>query len=393
MKDREVSRRTFLQNAVLTAGAGTMAAGITHPLSGQVRTIENPTQGKAKIGIIGSWGRGKDHVKVMNRLNDQCEVPAICDISDDSIQKALKELTNNDPKVYKDYRNMLEHPGLTAVIIATPNYLHSEMAIAALNKGCHVLVEKPMACTTADCKKMIQVMRRSRRILMAGFQMPYRGVWRRLFDVILKENRIGDVKIIQGIHLRGDWRALSDDPDINNKINWRFFQDLSGGSIVEKVCHDFDIYNLIASSKPVRVFATGGNHVYTSRETIDHAIISIDYENGVKVGLTMNFYSPSDHPLRIIGEKGIVQLDRNYGRSVEVKLLDGPETVLDEYPFERYINKGGTLRLDQEFLSAMREGRPPWTDAYRGLRAVAMAEAAEISIREQRIVYMNELLS
>ncbi|MDR1766584.1 MAG: Gfo/Idh/MocA family oxidoreductase [Lachnospiraceae bacterium] len=129
---------------------------------------------KLNVALIGcGWiGEGK-HVPAVCSQPD-LRMAALCDIDPGKAESLKVKFGLEDAKIYTDYKEMLRDPGIDIVQVATPNPLHCEMTVAALEAGKHVLCEKPMATTKADCEKMIAAARKANRKLTVGYQWRYR---------------------------------------------------------------------------------------------------------------------------------------------------------------------------------------------------------------------------
>ena len=129
---------------------------------------------KIKIGIIGCGGiaNGK-HMPSYKNLADEAEMVAFCDIIEERAQKANVEYAAGKGKVFTDYKKLLQED-LDAVCVCTPNVSHSEITVAALNAGKHVICEKPMAINYEEAKAMLDAKAKSGKILTIGYQNRYR---------------------------------------------------------------------------------------------------------------------------------------------------------------------------------------------------------------------------
>ena len=129
---------------------------------------------KIKIGIIGCGGiaNGK-HMPSYKNLADEAEMVAFCDIIEERAQKANVEYAAGKGKVFTDYKKLLKED-LDAVCVCTPNVSHSEITVAALNAGKHVICEKPMAINYEEAKAMLDAKAKSGKILTIGYQNRYR---------------------------------------------------------------------------------------------------------------------------------------------------------------------------------------------------------------------------
>lgn len=126
---------------------------------------------KLKIGIIGCGGiaNGK-HLPALQQLHDEVELTAFCDIVPERAEKAARTYGAPGAKVYTDYRELLRDPAINNVRVLTPNRLHAEISIAALEAGKHVLCEKPMAISYVEAQAMIRAARRAGKLLTVGYQ-------------------------------------------------------------------------------------------------------------------------------------------------------------------------------------------------------------------------------
>lgn len=128
---------------------------------------------KLKAGIIGSGAiaRGK-HLDALKNI-DEVEAVAFCDIIAERAESCARDF-GKDARVYTDYRELLEKEELDIVYVCTPNRSHSEITVAALESGAHVMCEKPMAINTAEAKKMVEAAKRTGKILTIGYQNRFR---------------------------------------------------------------------------------------------------------------------------------------------------------------------------------------------------------------------------
>ncbi len=124
---------------------------------------------KVRVGVIG-LGAGKTHLKFFREC-PKAEIVAVCDSDEEVLRKVGQEY--DVPSLFRDYRSMLDMEDLDAVSIATPNVYHAPMSIEALNKGKHVLCEKPMALNAREAREMVEHAGRNRKKLMVHFNQRY----------------------------------------------------------------------------------------------------------------------------------------------------------------------------------------------------------------------------
>ena len=156
---------------------------------------------KVRVGIIGIGEIGTTkHLTQLSRHKDEIEIAALCDIIPERCEKAKKEF-NLDAKVYTDYKDICTDGSLDIIHVCTPNPLHCEMTILALNNGKDVYCEKPLACTWEDAQKMLEVQKKMGKKLASGTQWRYNTAtveMKRMFEA----GEFGDVYYIRSSQLR-----------------------------------------------------------------------------------------------------------------------------------------------------------------------------------------------
>lgn len=129
---------------------------------------------KTRVGIIGCGGIASNkHLPALSEL-DYVEVVAFCDIDEAKAKKAAKAFGTKDAKVYTDYKELLKDKSLIAVHVCTPNKSHSEISIAAMESGKHVMCEKPMAKTAVEARAMVEAAKETGMVLTIGYQNRFR---------------------------------------------------------------------------------------------------------------------------------------------------------------------------------------------------------------------------
>lgn len=156
---------------------------------------------KLKVGIIGTGGiaNGK-HMPNLARL-PEVEMVAFCDLVEERAVKAAEKYGVAGAKVYTDYRKLLEDKSIDVVHICTPNWVHAEMSIAAMEAGKHVMCEKPMAKTYADAKRMVDTAKRTGKKLSIGYQGRHRAECEYL-KALCDAGELGDIYYAKALALR-----------------------------------------------------------------------------------------------------------------------------------------------------------------------------------------------
>ena len=245
-----MNRRTFLATAAVAAAG--------EPIRG---------------AIIGSGGRGRYLTAQFKEIG--VEMAAVCDVYEPNLQAGLK-VASSGAKPYDNYKRMLEDTSIEAVVVATPDHWHAQMVIDAVEAGKDVYVEKPMAHTIAEGFRMMEAVRRTRRVVQVGTQ-------RRSFDLfqeakqIMHSGQVGEVRLVNSWWLNKtppvlasrplqgklDWvqwlgPAPKRDLDPLRFSNWYWFWDYSGGLMIGQAAHVVDtIHWLMNSDYPIAVTCAG----------------------------------------------------------------------------------------------------------------------------------------
>lgn len=196
-----------------------------------------------RVGIIGTGGIARVHGRSYSALGDRVEIVACCDLMEEKAKKYAEEFGCR--KYYTDYNKMLEENKLDAVSVCTWNSTHAECSIAALNAGCNVLCEKPMAMNVDEALDMKEAAERNHKILMIGFVRRH-GEDAKAAIEFIKSGQMGDIYYVKATKLRrhgfpGGW-----------------FGDKTfsgGGSLIDLGVHLIDLTKyLMGNPKPVSVY-------------------------------------------------------------------------------------------------------------------------------------------
>jgi predicted dehydrogenase len=348
---------------------------------------------RIRYGIIGTGMMGIEHMRNISLLPD-AELVAAADPSERSrtwAASAAKGIA-----IFSDYREMLDKVDADAVIIATPNHTHAEVLKDVLPSGKHVLCEKPLCTTIEDCRWVVDAVRDRREVFWVGMEYRYAPPVGRFVE----EVRSGTAGRVRMLSIR-EHRF----PFLPKVGDWNRFNRNTGGTLVEKSCHHFDLMRHVLQAEPVRVFASGAMDVNHRDERyggevpdiIDNAYVVVDFDNGARAlhDLCM-FAEASRHAqeLSAVGDRGKVECLLPEGSVVTGRRGQGPvKSVQVEVPDEVLragSHHGATYYELLDFQSAVREGRPARVTALDGLKAVAMGLAAQRSMDEGRPVAMSE---
>ena len=204
-----VDRRKFLKQA------GTVSAGLA--MAGRAFASPNKlnpgrvigANDRINVGLIGCGGRGtsdgKAFMKYARENNNACQIVGVCDVY---TKRRRINAENHQCKAYADYRELIARSDVDAVIVATPDHWHANIALEALDKGRDVYLEKPMCHTLEEAKKLVDTARESKRIVQVGSQTTSADQWWKAKKAIA-DGMIGKMIMSQGSYHRnsieGEW--------------------------------------------------------------------------------------------------------------------------------------------------------------------------------------------
>jgi myo-inositol 2-dehydrogenase / D-chiro-inositol 1-dehydrogenase len=353
-----------------------------------------------RYGIIGTGMMGIEHIENILHL-DGAVVTAVADPHPPSRKTGLVVAAADYPvHEFEHHRDLIDSGECDAVVIASPNHTHAEVLLDVLASDLHVMVEKPLCTTSADCRRAIEAAERGPegRVVWMGLEYRYMPPTRALLHELAK-GTAGNVKMVSIREHRF--------PFLRKVDNWNRFSETTGGTLVEKCCHFFDLMNLVTGSRPVRVMASGSqavNHLdeeYDGRrpDMLDNAFVIVEYENGARGMLDLCMFaeaSKNEQELVVTGDAGKLEalvtegILRMGNRSDGLHVVS-ERSVDDPNIKHRGLHHGSSYLEHLAFLDAIRTGSPAAVTLTDGLWSVIVGEAAHLSIAEGRTVEISEL--
>ena len=365
-----LSRRTLL--------AGAFAATASQRLAGQAGdTGEAP-----RIGLIGLGNRSRAHLSAYGQLGN-VEVAALSDVQSDRMQ-AAREGPAANAEMYTDYRELIADARVEAVAIAVPNYLHAEMAIAALRAGKDVLLEKPIGLNYEEALEVAAAARESGRVLAIGMQRYFKLAYRRIIDAVLSGD-VGTPYLFALNEYRGDWNPRTwrwPDPQTGQSTPWRHRRSLAGSSLLEFSVHSYAfLYEMIG--RPLTFCAaTGGAMHWPERSTEDNISVIAEFGD-IRLQHTYCGCAPgAEWHMTVTGSKGSLQYDQ---QKATVRAAGASPRDLD-LGADASGGLGMEAQMYQDFFRAIHERSQPALNAQFAVEASKIAYAAWTSIDERRIV-------
>ena len=350
--------------------------------------------GTTRYAIIGAGNMGQEHMRNLALIPDAV-VSAIAD-PDPGMRAAAAALAGPKARAFDDPSDLLAAEIADALVIATPNHTHVDFMMPALETGLPILVEKPLCTTLEDCRRVIDAAKGRPAPVCVAMEYRYMPPVTRLIE----EVRAGTVGRLRMLAIR-EHRF----PFLTKVGDWNRFARNTGGTMVEKCCHFFDLMRLIVDAEPVRVFASGAqdvNHLdecYDGEipDMVDNAYVIVDFEGGARALLDLCMFaenSRDQEEIAAVGDRGKVEAGIP-SSTLFVGLRDSAEQRTETIPVDLDIlaagnHHGSTYFEHLAFRKAIVEGARPEVDLNDGIRAVAMGLAAERSIKERRPVEMAE---
>jgi myo-inositol 2-dehydrogenase / D-chiro-inositol 1-dehydrogenase len=370
--DLTTSRRTWMFGAL---GATTLSAQAT----AEVRTA-----------FVGVGVRGKSLVpQVVAQPN--ARVTAICDTDPNARDTGLSLAKRDNPRAFSDWRAMLDFREIDAVVIATPCYLHAEMAAACLNAGKYVYCEKPLGITPEQVQLVLDASRKADTFLQIGQQLRYFPVVREAVRQIHSGELFGRTLVI-----KAQRHSLPVTPESEAKRP-AWYKDVrySGDLIVENAIHNIDVCNWIADSRPVVAFGHGMKYFpqprWAGSRMMDGFSVEYLYLNGVHLDYSQLYMHPrglrklpNGQSYFVFGQKGALDLTDESAEYCEMNSTEPRDIIPANL-------KGAKENAMEEFFSCIRAKRRPFADVKVGATAALTTIMGREAIYKQRSVTWDEL--
>jgi predicted dehydrogenase len=328
-----------------------------------------------KIAVVGAGGWGINHVRAFARARD-AQLAAVADLS----EAALNRAAGLAPRARKlrSLDEVLAEPEIDAVVLATPATTHAAQACQALEAGKHVLVEKPLALSSADAERVVAAAERAHRVLMVGHIMLYHPVIDRIKSMI-KGGELGWLLYLNSVRvnmgtLRRDENAL-----------WSLGP------------HDVSIMLHLLEDQPQSVSARGG--AYLQKGIHDVVFVNMQWRSGVMANAHVSWLDPrKDRRLTVVGSRKMVEFDDVHPVE-KLRIYDkGFERPPVFTEFSEFLSiRNGDIHIPQvplaeplelecrHFLECVATNRRPVSDGTSGVAVVRILEAAQRSLLDNGV--------
>lgn len=352
-----------------------------------------------RVAVVGGGIYGTYHLRALKQLEkeEKVKLVALADLNEEVLEKNKSAFKI---KVYKDYREMLNKESLDALSVATPDFLHREITLEAIDNGLHVLVEKPLDITVEGCEEIIEHSQKRNVLVQVDFHKRY-DPDHMLLEKLIRQGRMG------GICYGYAW--AEDRIDVPTEwFNWTaktspaFFLGV----------HFYDLFRWLLKSEVKSVYATGRKSKLFNLgiDIYDYIQASVIYDTDANIFFSNSMILPKGFPslvnqgLRVIGTEGIWENDTQ-NRGVEVCLSDQglitPNNVFYSEGLDQLGNSiysGYSVDGLRYFVEAVRHLKRGglisdfqiwrYPSAEDGLQATKVALAVHESINSGKVIYL-----
>jgi len=358
---------------------------------------------KIRFTLIGCGRISTNHIKALIDNFEDAELVSVCDLVKDRAEQKADEYLNYAkersvsvirPKVYTDYREMLQKEDINVCVVSTESGYHAEISFYCLNFKKHVLVEKPMAMSILDADRIIQTAQKNNLKLAVCHQNRFNPPIQKLRQAI-DEGRFGRI-------FAGTARVLwNRNREYYDKANWRGTWKLDGGCLINQCTHNIDLLQWMIDSEIDSVYGQTGNYLHPYIQTEDYGSIIIKFKNGVigNIEGTVCVYPKNlKETLTILGEKGTViigglALNKILVWDFEDK-IDSLEEIQQKYNTEiPNVYGNGHSPLYKNFIDSIRNNSNPLIDGNEGKKSLSIILMAYKSQKYSRIINYNEGLN
>jgi len=326
-----------------------------------------------KVGVIGCGYWGPNLIRNFSSLSE-CKVKSICDIDPERLSHMKKLYPGVETS--SDLEHITNDPEIDAIAIATPVYLHFEMAKKSLLAGKHTFIEKPMASSVAQCQELIQLAEKQKLTLMVGHTFIYTPAVRKIKEII-DSGEVGEIFYIS-----------------SRRLNLGLFQkDINAAW--DLAPHDIAIILFILQHPPISINCQGKAHVVQGIEDVIN--LSMNFSNGGFATIHSSWLDPLKiREMKFVGSKKMIVYDdteplekiKIYDKRVEVPPhYDTFEEFQYSYHYgdmyAPFIKQVEPLKVQcNHFLECIKSGAKPDSSGLEGLKVVQILEAASESLKK-----------
>jgi predicted dehydrogenase len=367
------------------------------------READGSDMAQLRFGLVGAGMMGREHIRNLKLFPD-VTIVALADPVEASLASALETIGEGAGAVrtFTNSADMAAGADLDAVIVASPNHTHRASLEPLLSTGMAILCEKPLCTTLADARWVRDAAQARSAPFWTGMEYRFMPPVTRFVERI-QAGELGRLVMLSIREHRFPFLAKVGD--------WNRFSRNTGGTMVEKCCHFFDLMRLIVGAEATRVYCSGAmdvNHLderYDGErpDILDNSYTVVDFANGARAMLDLCMFAEGEEQQEVIaavGDKAKLDVtipggDLAYSPRTPFlapKAVVREHVEVDEAALAAGSHHGATYFQLAAFLGAVQGRAPVLVTAQDGLEAVAMGTAAEMSVQEGRVVRLDEVL-
>ena len=337
---------------------------------------------RIKVGLIGAGSMGKMHAEVFADL-PMTELVAIADLNIERAE-AVANLVGKKGKCYQNYKMIIDDNEIDAVVVATPDHLHKEPVISALQAGKHVLVEKPLATTLADCNEIVATAEKSGKVLMVNYTHRWAPPYAEAKNVI-DSGKIGFPVMAYArkndtINVITEWL-----PWLANSTPPAFLSS-----------HDIDLIHWFFNSEAKVVYAQAFDNILKSKKinTLDAVQAFVRFENEAIATFESCWIYPNSFPtstdsyIEIVFEKGVIHLDR---KKEIMEVADESNFTYPKLSISHRVGgklEGAFRSSILHFIDSIIENKKPLTSGEEARKVAEIVEAIHLSIKKGQPIFL-----
>jgi len=332
-----------------------------------------------KIGLIGAGRIGRLHAEHLTTRIPSAELIMVADVFEEVARQCAERYAI--PHYEQDYRAVLDHPDIQAVVICSSTDTHARIIEEAAQAGKHIFCEKPIALDLPSIDQALEAVERAGVKLQIGFNRRFDANYRRVRQAV-ERGEIGQPHVLH---------IISRDPAPPPVDYIR----ASGGIFLDMTIHDFDMARFLIGSEVEEVFALAGiidDPAIGAAGDVETAVVTLQFTDGVIGTISNSRYAAYgyDQRLELLGSAGAVNIGNNYPNTAIVS--DG-NSVRRDLPLYFFVERYSESFVSEmaAFVEAVLHDGPVPVTGYDGRVPVVMALAAHISLAERRPVRLSEI--
>lgn len=316
-----------------------------------------------RYALVGCGSFGNVHLSTLTKIPGT-KIVALCDVHPESCELLKERYGLTDAVCYTDYRELLEKEDVDVVDVVTSDKAHCPVTVAALQKGCHVICEKPMSLFTEECAQMVYAAREAGKLLMVGQVCRCAPGFVKAKELV-QSGAIGDLYYVESEYAH-------DYTNIKGVDNWRVDPDRE--PIIGGACHAIDLLRWIAGN-PLETTAYSNHKVLTDWPVDDTTIAIFKFPDQVIGKVFTSIGCKRNYTMRTVlyGTKGTIIVNNTDPVLDLYQLQENGSSALTQIPLE--INNHNVQAEHEIFRDAILNGTPLITTGEEGARTVAVCRA------------------